>query len=52
MITQTIMIEATENLNYEHTSAASIMLLVVTMAIVMVYNRYFGLDRLWGGGKT
>lgn len=52
MITQTIMIEATENLNYEHTSAASIMLLIVTMAIVMVYNRYFGLDRLWGGGKT
>jgi hypothetical protein len=23
--------------------------LLVTIAIVAVYNRYFGLERLWGG---
>jgi putative spermidine/putrescine transport system permease protein len=49
MISQTIMIEAAENLDYERASAAGVLLLMITMAIVAVYNRYFGLDRLWGG---
>ena len=49
MISQTIMIEANENLDYERASAAGVMLLLITIAIVTVYNRYFGLERLWGG---
>jgi putative spermidine/putrescine transport system permease protein len=49
MISQTIMIEANENIDYERASAAGVLLLLITIAIVAVYNRYFGLDRLWGG---
>ena len=49
MISQTIMIEANENIDYERASAAGFLLLLITIAIVAAYNRYFGLDRLWGG---
>lgn len=51
MISQTIMIEASENLDYERASAAGVLLLVITMVIVVIYNRYFGLERLWGGSE-
>jgi putative spermidine/putrescine transport system permease protein len=51
MISQTIMIEANENLDYERASAAGVILLLITIAIVTVYNRYFGLERLWGGAE-
>ena len=51
MISQTIMIEATENFDYERASAAGVLLLLITIAIVTVYNRYFGLERLWGGSE-
>ena len=50
MISQTIMIEANENFDYERASAAGVLLLLITMALVAVYSRYFGLDRLSGGG--
>jgi len=49
MISQSIMIEANENLDYERASAAGVLLLLVTVMIVAIYNRYFGLERLWGG---
>ena len=49
MISQTIMIEANENLDYERASAAGALLLLITLAMVAIYNRWFGLDRLWGG---
>jgi ABC-type spermidine/putrescine transport system permease subunit I len=49
MISQTIMIEANENLDYERASAAGFLLLLITLTIVSIYNRYFGLERLWGG---
>jgi putative spermidine/putrescine transport system permease protein len=49
MISQTIMIEANENIDYERASAAGVLLLLITIGIVAAYNRYFGLDRLWGG---
>ena len=32
-----------------HLSVLAALLLLITMAIVAVYNRYFGLERLWGG---
>ena len=51
MISQTIMIEASENFDYERASAAGALLLLITIAIVTVYNRYFGLERLWGGSE-
>lgn len=49
MISQTIMIEASENLDYERASAAGVLLLIITVAIIMVADRTVGLDRLWGG---
>src|SRR5262249_24030572 len=51
MISQTIMSEASENLDYERASAAGVLLLAITLIIVIVYNRYFGFDRLWGGAE-
>jgi putative spermidine/putrescine transport system permease protein len=51
MISQTIMIEASDNLDYERASAAGVLLLLITMAMVAVYNRYFGIERLWGGSE-
>jgi ABC-type spermidine/putrescine transport system permease subunit I len=51
MISQTIMTEASENLDYERASAAGILLLLVTITIVAVSSRYFGLERLWGGAE-
>lgn len=37
-----------EFLAFGEASALAIVLLVVTMAILAVYHRFFGLDRLWG----
>jgi putative spermidine/putrescine transport system permease protein len=51
MISQTIMVEANEHLDYERASAAGVLLLLITMTIVTVYNRYFGLEKLWGGSE-
>ena len=51
MISQTIMIEANENLDYERASAAGALLLLITVTMVATYNRWFGLDRLWGGAE-
>lgn len=49
MIAQTIMVEATQTLDWETASAAGTLLLIITTAIAAIYNRYFSLDRLWGG---
>lgn len=49
MIAQTIMIEATQTLDWETASAAGSLLLIITTIIATIYNRYFSLDRLWGG---
>jgi putative spermidine/putrescine transport system permease protein len=51
MIAQTIMIEASQLLDWAQASAAGMVLLVITTAIATVYNRYFSLDRLWGGSE-
>ena len=32
--------------------AAGFVLLVMTTTIAAIYNRYFSLDRLWGGSDT
>jgi putative spermidine/putrescine transport system permease protein len=49
MIAQTIMVEASQLLDWPQASAAGAVLLVITTAIAALYNRYFSLDRLWGG---
>ena len=49
MIAQTIMVEATQTLDWETASAAGTLLLIITTIIAAIYNRYFSLDRLWGG---
>jgi putative spermidine/putrescine transport system permease protein len=49
MIAQTIMVEASQLLDWPQASAASAVLLLITTSIAALYNRYFSLDRLWGG---
>jgi len=49
MIAQTIMVDATQLLDWPQASAAGAVLLLITTAVAAVYNRYFSLDRLWGG---
>jgi len=52
MIAQTIMVEASQLLDWEQASAAGFVLLVITTLIAWIYNRYFSLDRLWGGSES
>lgn len=49
MIAQTIVSEATMMLDLNRASAAGVVLVILAMAITVVYNSYFSLDRLWGG---
>ena len=49
MIAQTIMLEANQLLDWGQASAAGFVLLALTTLVAAVYNRYFSLDRLWGG---
>lgn len=52
MIAQTIMVEASQLLDWPQASAAGAVLLVITTAIAAIYNIYFSLDRLWGGSDA
>jgi ABC-type spermidine/putrescine transport system permease subunit I len=52
MIAQTIMVEASQLLDWPQASAASAVLLLATTSIAALYNRYFSLDRLWGGSAA
>lgn len=52
MIAQTIMVEASELLDWGQASAAGFVLLIITTLIAAIYNRYFSLDRLWGGSDA
>ena len=52
MIAQTIMVQASELLDWGQASAAGLVLLVITTLIAAIYNRYFSLDRLWGGSDA
>src|SRR5205085_10166243 len=49
MIAQTIMVEASQLLDWPQASAAGAVLLIITTSIAAIYNRYFSLHRLWGG---
>jgi len=52
MVAQTIMVEASQLLDWPQASAAGAVLLVITTSLAWIYNRYFSLDRLWGGSNT
>lgn len=49
MISQSIDVLASRLLDWPLASAAAVLLLAVTTLIVLAFNRWFGLDRLWGG---
>ncbi len=51
MIAQTILVEASQLLDWTQASAAGVVLLLITTTIAAVYNSCFGLDRLWGGSE-
>ncbi len=51
MVAQTIMVEASDLLDWGQASAAGFLLLVITTTIAAIYNRHFSLDRLWGGSE-
>ncbi len=49
MISQLIVTVSSDLLDWPLASAVSVVLLLISLAIVVVYNRFFSLDRLWGG---
>ena len=49
MISQTIMVMASDLLDWPLASAAGVLLLVVTTCLLVVYSRFFRLDRMLGG---
>jgi putative spermidine/putrescine transport system permease protein len=49
MIAQLIEQHVTLLLNWGFAFAAAFILLMFTIVVLLVYNRYLGLDRLWGG---
>jgi putative spermidine/putrescine transport system permease protein len=48
MISQLINQQIEELLAWGFASAVAVVLLIATSAVLAVYNRFFGLDRLWG----
>ena len=51
MLSNLIEIQIVDLLNWPFASAMSVVLLIVTLIIFSIYNRYLGLERLWGGVK-
>jgi ABC-type spermidine/putrescine transport system permease subunit I len=49
MISMAIEAQINEMVNWELASALSVVLLTITVAIFIVYNRILGLDKMWGG---
>ncbi len=52
MLSNLIQIQVVDLLNWPFASAMSVILLIVTLIVFAVYNRYLGVERLWGGVKT
>jgi ABC-type spermidine/putrescine transport system permease subunit I len=51
MLSNLIQIQVVDLLNWSFASAMSVILLFVTLGIFYVYNRFLGLERLWGGTR-
>ena len=52
MLSNLIEIQVVDLLNWPFASAMSVVLLVVTLIVFFIYNRYLGVERLWGGVKA
>jgi len=52
MLSNLIQIQVVDLLNWPFASAMSVILLFVTLIVFAIYNRYLGVERLWGGVKT
>ena len=52
MISNLIQIQVVDLLNWPFASAMSVILLIATLIVFSIYNRYLGVERLWGGVKT
>ncbi len=52
MLSNLIQIQVVDLLNWPFASAMSTILLIVTLFIFFIYNRYLGTERLWGGVKA
>ena len=52
MISNLIQIQVVDLLNWPFASAMSVILLLATLVVFAIYNRYLGVERLWGGVKT
>jgi len=52
MLSNLIQIQVVDLLNWPFASAMSAILLVVTLVIFFIYNRFLGAERLWGGVRT
>jgi putative spermidine/putrescine transport system permease protein len=48
MISQLISQQIEDLLAWGFASAIAVVLMAVTLALLAIYNRFFGLDRLWG----
>ena len=52
MLSNLIQIQIVDLLNWPFASAMSVILLIATLVVFSIYNRYLGVERLWGGIKT
>ena len=52
MISQLIVDLAGELLEWELASAAGVLLLIISFSVVMLYNHFFSIDKLWGGRES
>jgi putative spermidine/putrescine transport system permease protein len=52
MLSNLIQIQIVDLLNWPFASAMSVILLIATLLVFAIYNRYLGVERLWGGVKT
>ena len=50
MISQLIVTVSSDMLDWSLASAISVVLLLVSLGVVVVYNRFFSIERLWGEG--
>jgi len=51
MIAMSIQTQLEEVVNWGFASALSIVLLIIVLLLFFIYNRYLGLDILWGGAR-
>ncbi len=49
MISMLIEVQVSELLNWGFAAALAIILLIMTLVLFYIYNRFLGLDRIWGG---